>query len=242
MLRRRGVKDDRAATIERAPRARGGVSPGGILTGVVVSFGAIFLLSALIGGVLAASGVVDDNITGSDVVDAGIAGGIAFVIAQFLAYLWGGYTAGRMARGAGLINGLLVPLLAIIMALLVGGIAAGLGATADMNLPFQNARLPLEQDIAIEWGVGIGIAAVVAMFLGGGLGGGLGARWHTKLERRAADEVEGRHLSQRPAPVAPPQSDADRTTTTDERATTDRDNRATTDRTVDDTTARQPRR
>jgi hypothetical protein len=38
-------------------------------------------------------------------VDAGIAGDIAFAIAMLLAYLWGGYTAGRMARGAGVLNG-----------------------------------------------------------------------------------------------------------------------------------------
>jgi hypothetical protein len=66
------------------------VSAGGILTGVVVAFGAMFLLSAIIGGVLAALGVTDPNATRSEVVDAGIAGGSAFVLATLLAYLWGG--------------------------------------------------------------------------------------------------------------------------------------------------------
>lgn len=197
MLRRNRVRDDRGTRVEHAPRARGGVSVGGVLTGVVVAFGAIFLLSALIGGVVAASGFADENVTGGDVVDAGIAGGIAFVVAQFLAYMWGGYTAGRMARGAGLVNGLLVPLAGILIALLVGGIAAAMGAASEMNLPLQDARLPLEQDVAIDFGVGLGIAALVVAFVGGALGGALGARWHGKLERRAVDEVEGRHLTER---------------------------------------------
>ncbi|HEX2236202.1 MAG TPA: hypothetical protein VHK89_08000 [Actinomycetota bacterium] len=189
------MDDDRSSRVATAPRARGGVSPGGVLTGVVVAVGAVFLLSALIGGVLAATVTGFDEVSGGEIVDASVAGGIAFVVAQFLAYLWGGYTAGRMARGAGLINGILVPIAAILIAIVIGGIAAGLGASAELNLPFRNARLPLQDDYRVEWGVGFGIAALVAMFIGGALGGLLGARWHTKLERRAADEVEGRHLT-----------------------------------------------
>jgi hypothetical protein len=176
-----------------APRARGGVSAGGILTGVVVAFGAMFLLSGIIGGILAAVGLDQENVTRGEAVDAGIAGGIAFAIAMFLAYLWGGYTAGRMARGAGWLNGLLVPIVAIILALLVGAIAAGLGATANLNLPFQTAQLPTSPpDTAVEWGIGIGIAALVLMFVGAIVGGMLGARWHSKLERKEADRLVNR--------------------------------------------------
>jgi hypothetical protein len=167
------------------PKARGGVSIGPILTGVVVAFGAMFLLSAIVGGVLAALGVADENVTRGDAVDAGIGGGVAFVVAMLLAYLWGGYTAGRMARGAGVLNGLLVPIVAIVVALIVGAIAATLGANANLNLPFSTARLPTENQSLVDWGVGLSIAALVAMFVGGIVGGMLGARWHTKLERRA---------------------------------------------------------
>jgi hypothetical protein len=175
-------------TTPMAPRARGGVSPGGVLTGVVVAFGAMFLLSAIVGGILAALGITDTNVTRSEAVDAGISGGIAFVVATLLAYLWGGYTAGRMARGAGLLNGVLVPVVAIVIALIIGAIGAALGATVNLNLPLSTARLPVQGGDAVSWGVGLGVAALVAMFLGGILGGLLGARWHTKLERRAINE------------------------------------------------------
>jgi hypothetical protein len=171
-----------------APRARGGVSFGGVLTGVVVAFGAMFLLSAIVGGVLVALGVTDPNVTRSEAVDAGIGGGIAFVVATLLAYLWGGYTAGRMGRGAGVLNGVLVPVVAIVLALIVGAIGAALGATVNLNLPLSTARLPVQGGDAVNWGVGLGIAGLVAMIVGGILGGLLGARWHTKLERRAATE------------------------------------------------------
>jgi hypothetical protein len=180
----------RDATSERSdlPRARGGVSAGGILTGVVVAFGATFLLTAIIGGVLVALGVTEPNVTRSETVDAGIAGGIAFAIAMLLAYLWGGYTAGRMARGAGILNGVLVPVVAILLALIVGAIGAALGATVNLNLPLTTARLPVQGGNVVNWGVGLGAVALVAMFVGGIIGGMLGARWHTKLERRATPQ------------------------------------------------------
>jgi hypothetical protein len=186
MARSAETRSDQNVT---TPRARGGLAAGPILTGVVVAFGAMFLLAAIIGGILAALGIAEDNVTAGEAVDAGIAGGIAFVVATLLAYLWGGYTAGRMARGAGLLNGLLVPVVAIILAVIVGAIAAGLGASANLNLPFSTARLPTDNQNLVQWGTGLSIAAVIAMFVGGAVGGTLGARWHTKLERRKAEEV-----------------------------------------------------
>jgi hypothetical protein len=167
----------------RLVEARGGVSGGAILTGVVVAFGAMFLLSAIIGGILTALGVAETDITRGEAVDAGIAAGMAFVVAQLLAYMWGGYTAGRMGRGAGIANGILVPITAIVIGLITAAIVTGLGATANLNLPFTENRLPLENDYLVNWGIGIAIASVIAMFVGAAMGGALGARWHTKLEK-----------------------------------------------------------
>ena len=169
--------------------ARGGVSGGAVLTGVVVAFGAMFLLSAIVGGVITAMGLTADDVTAGEVIDAGLGAGIVLVAAQFLAYLWGGYTAGRMGRGAGALNGGLVPLVAIAIAVAVGAVVASLGATANLNLPWSTSRLPLENDFMVDWGLTISIGALIAMFLGGIVGGSLGARWHTKLERRTLEEA-----------------------------------------------------
>jgi hypothetical protein len=148
----------------------------------------MLVLTALIGAVLTALGVSETAISQGEAIDAGIGAGIALVLAQFLSYLWGGYTAGRMGRGAGIGNGLLVPVVAILIAVLVGAVASAVGATSNLNLPFTTSSLPLENDTLVNWGIGIGIASIVAMFLGGILGGALGARWHTKLERRVYEE------------------------------------------------------
>ena len=168
-------------------RARGGVSGGAIFTGVVVSFGCMFLLSAILAGVLVTFGLDANDLAGAPI-EAGIGAGAALVLAEFVSYLWGGYAAGRMGRGAGLANGLLVPLIAVLLAIVVGAVAAVLGTSANLNLPFQVYRLPVEEDYLVDWGVGIGIASLVAMFLGGAIGGMLGTRWHTKLEEAAASK------------------------------------------------------
>jgi hypothetical protein len=186
MRRERVAETDRPRVID----ARGGVSFGAILTGVVVTFGAVFLLSAIVFGVLTAVGLQADELTDGDEASLGV--GIALVAVTFLSYLWGGYTAGRMGRGAGVINGLLV---VIVAALLVGAIAAiagALEAETNFNLPFNTSRLPLTEEGVepIDYGVPIGIASLVAMVVGAILGGGMGARWHTKLERDALEREE----------------------------------------------------
>jgi hypothetical protein len=165
-------------------RARGGVSFWSVLSGVLVAFGAFIVLSAIIGAILAASGVAEGGIQSSEAGDAGLAVVIGLIVAQFLAYMWGGYTAGRMARGSGVLNGLLVPILALIFVAALGAIIAAVtgtspeAAAADVNT--QALPLPLS-DIG-ELATGLGIGLLAAMLLGGALGGGLGARWHTKLE------------------------------------------------------------
>jgi hypothetical protein len=181
-------RDD--TVVEAAPFARGGVAWGAVLTGVLVAFGALFLLGAIVGGILAARDVNFDNVARDDALRLGLVAGAAFVVAQFVAYVWGGYTAGRMARGAGVANGVLVPVVAIAVGLVVGGIAAAMGANARLNLPFTTGRLPLAHDTLVNLRAGVGLGAVVAMFIGGMAGGALGARWHAKLERREGDVID----------------------------------------------------
>jgi hypothetical protein len=173
--------------------ARGGLSFGSILTGVVVALGATLLFSAIIAGILAAINA-NNSVTRGDLAHGGLGGGIGVVVALFIAYLWGGYAAGRMARGAGVLNGLLVPIVALIIGAIVGAIVYALGATIDfnnLNLPFNAASLTHRSDVQ-TWSLVLGLAALVAMLLGGFIGGGMGSRWHTKLERDAVHDPDKR--------------------------------------------------
>ena len=188
MSRNRDVSSERRDVLS----ARGGISSGAIVTGVVVAFGSGFILSALMAGILTALGVNDTHLTRGDLVHGGIAAGVGLVVVQLLAYLWGGYTAGRMARGAGVINGLLVPVTAIIIGIIVGLVVYAFGSQVSLqniNLPFNVASLTHRGNLQ-QWGLLLGLAALVAMFVGAILGGALGSRWHTKLERDSGN-IEG---------------------------------------------------
>jgi hypothetical protein len=210
--------------------ARGGLSLWSILTGVLVAFGVMFLLSAIAGAVIVNTGL-EDEISAGTVAEVGVGAIIAIAIAQFLSYLWGGYTAGRMARGSGFLNGLLVPITALVIAAITAGITYALGETTSLGLPFAENRLPTNNDALIDLGIAGGIATLAAMLLGGLLGGILGARWHTKLERRALADHEEKTVDIREGRTTT--HEAAQTTTTDERTytpttATDADARPTT--------------
>jgi hypothetical protein len=181
---------------DRAPYARGTATAISVLTGVVVSFGAMFLLLAIIGGILVSLNYVETDVATGDAIRVGIGAGVAFAIAQFLSYLWGGYTAGRMGRGAGLWNGIAVPLVAILLALVIGGIVTALGANANLNIPFSINRLPVQNNYIVDWGVGISIVSLIAMFVGGAIGGLAGAHWHTKLERKVFEDEQAHAIEE----------------------------------------------
>ena len=194
----RPVTRDRADYVEHEREypysVRGGFSLGGIFTGVVVALGAVVLLAALIGGIVAAAGV-DGGATADEVTQFGWGAAIGLIVAQFLAYLWGGYTSGRMARGLGWLNGLMVPIAAIVIALLIGLLVQWMGADTGVVVAYGQDQVPVGIDAEQFRNIGLvaGIGSLIAMFLGGIFGGMLGARWHDKLEARHGVEEE-RHL------------------------------------------------
>lgn len=190
--------DQRTEVRERPIAARGGVSVGTILTGGLVAIGAFFLLSSIVGAILSNTGVSAEELASGDAVDAGIAGGIALLVAWFLSFLWGGYTAGRMGRGSGFLNGLLVPLGVIVLAAVVGAITWALGASEGFSLPNPTEQLQVDGDYtSVEYGLGLAAITLGVMFLGSIVGGLMGARWHTKLERRVEHERQEEVVEER---------------------------------------------
>ena len=177
-----------AETPVAVDRARGGFSFGSILSGVLVAFGAFIVLSAIIGAILASTGVADGGISANEARDATLGAGIGLIVAQFLAYLWGGYTAGRMARGSGVLNGILVAVVALVFVAALGAIVAAVAGGADLQAP-TTAQLPLPLSTLSDIGTGVGIGILAAMLLGGALGGAMGQRWHTKLENAEAEAI-----------------------------------------------------
>jgi hypothetical protein len=167
------------------------VSLASVLAGVLVAYGAFAVLAAIAGGVLNAVGVDTESLSSNDWREFGMASGAAAALSLFLAYLFGGYVAGRMARRAGALNGALVFLFGI---LLVAGIGAAIGTQADADAVVSNLRsmgVPTSGEEYLAIGTFAGLGAVVAMLLGSLIGGVSGERWHGKLMARALDPSVG---------------------------------------------------
>ena len=156
-----------------------------MLAGVLVAYGAFAVLAALVGAVAVAIGV-DAELATNDWAAFGMGSAVTVTVVAFVAYLFGGYVAGRMARRAGLVNGLAVFALAVLLVVVVGAIAASQADTEAIQANLRSLGLPIT---ATEWaqiGTAAGIGTLVGMLVGAGIGGVVGERWHSELARWAA--------------------------------------------------------
>lgn len=186
------------------------ISFGSVFAGVLVAYGAFAILAAIAGGILSAFGLDVDAFTDNDLREASIASGVTIGVILFVAYLYGGYVAGRMARRAGAANGLLVFVLGILIA---GGVGAAIGSQTGADALMDNLRsigVPTSGDQFRAIGTVAGIAALVAMLIGSVVGGMSGERWHGKLLARALDPSVGATLER---------TETNRRTTVDDSAT-----------------------
>jgi hypothetical protein len=162
-------------------RVRAGFSLGSVITGLLVALSATALLTICIAEILVQLGYELPRIVRSDPFWVSASAGTALVLVTFLSYLWGGYTAGRMGRGAGFLHGIFVPILTIIGAAIFGYVAVELRDAAALEVPFGVGSLPLDANLT-SLGIGMAAAFAAAMLIGGAWGGVMGARWHAKLE------------------------------------------------------------
>ena len=150
----------------------------------VAVVGALFSLIA--GLVLAPLGFSLD-LSGGEFGAAVITGLVLVAVLIFLAYFFGGYVAGRLARFDGGRNGamlLLWTFIAVALLVLAGGVFGGFlpGGFADA---IQNNVLSTIGNLSGLGLVGVLVAAgaLLAALLGGMLGGRLGSRYHAEIDR-----------------------------------------------------------
>ncbi|HUR22587.1 MAG TPA: hypothetical protein VMZ73_01820 [Acidimicrobiales bacterium] len=167
----------------------GGFSVTSVLAGVLVAYGAFAILAGLAAAALDAFG--DDTDLTRSWETVGTAGGIIVAGLLFLAYLFGGYVAGRMARRNGIAHGAGVLVLGLVV---VAAVAALARSSADPDAIASNLRSLGIPTTADEWGQAgtvAGIASLIAVVVGSLLGGALGERWHGRLFARAVDPNVG---------------------------------------------------
>ena len=168
----------------------GGFDIPASLTGMVVALGFLVLVSALASGIAAALGYrlepVDLAGDPSDVVVLGAIGALLVLLAAFLL---GGWSAGRMARYDGGINGLAAGLWALVVVAVLALVGVWVGAEYDA---FDQAGIPewlpgLTEDSITGPGVVAAVVAVAVILAGGFLGGKVGEAYHRKADAALTD-------------------------------------------------------
>jgi hypothetical protein len=172
------VAPDTMTAVRAHQRARvGGFSWGADLFGWLAAAG----LAAILAGIVAAAGAAL-GLTKTSGATITLGGAIALLAVLFVAYVAGGYVAGRMARFDGIRQGIGVWLWGILVAGAVALLAVIGGAKYNvldqLNLP----RVPVDQGTLTKGGaIALGAALVVTL-LAAITGGTLGTRWHRRVD------------------------------------------------------------
>ncbi|MGY1720693.1 hypothetical protein ACI8AG_16780 [Blastococcus sp. SYSU DS0552] len=165
----------------------GGIKWGAAFFGWLSANGLAVLLIALISAAGVAVGLTEGVPSVEEATEQastiGIVGGIVLLVVLFLAYLAGGYVAGRMARFDGARQGIAVWVigLLVVLALAVAGLLFGseYNVLQQLNLP----RIPIDEGTATTGGIIALVAVLVLTLVGAVLGGKLGERYHRKVDR-----------------------------------------------------------
>ncbi len=187
------VAHEDALAVER--EAFGGVKVGSAFFGWLAATGMAVLLTALVAAAGTAVGVATGTDAGQAATDAsrdpqsvGLIGGIVLLVILFVAYYCGGYVAGRMARFNGTKQGLAVWLWALVVALVVAGLAAVAGSKYDVLSQLNSfPRIPVDGGTLTTGGLIALLAVALASLAGALLGGRAGMHYHRKIDRAGLD-------------------------------------------------------
>ena len=159
----------------------GGSKVGAAFFGWLVAVGMTVLLSGLVA--LAVAAWRPD--TTSDPTAVGFTSMGTAVAVLAIAYLTGGYVAGRLARFDGARNGLLTWLLGLILTVLAGIAAAVVGANTDLTAGIRLPAMPVDASTMTVGGAVLLAVTVLVTALAAALGGRVGERFHRRVDRAA---------------------------------------------------------
>jgi hypothetical protein len=194
------IRTDQGATVSRgaareavaAQRAVfGGIKWGAAFFGWLSANGLAVLLIALLSAAGVALGLAQGIDTADEAADQvetlGVGGGIAVLAVLFLAYLAGGYVAGRMARFDGARQGVAVWLIGLLVVIVLAAAGAILGAQYNVLQQLNLPRIPIDEGTATTAGLVTLGAILLVTLLGAVIGGKTGERYHRKVDRAGFD-------------------------------------------------------
>jgi hypothetical protein len=186
--RRARVVEERPPPIAANRATFGGADIPASFVGMLTALAMIVLLGGIVGAAIGAigyqTGLSGDNV--EDITLASLIGGIAVI---FVAYLIGGWAAGRIARYDGARNGLMTGIWTILLAAVVSVLAYFFGNEYDV---LRNVDLPqwFDRDALTTAAIVSGVVTVAAMLLGGLLGGLWGTRYHRVADQSLLDAAD----------------------------------------------------
>jgi hypothetical protein len=162
-----------------ARRRFGGIDLAASLVGMLTALAFLVLFGGLVGAAVGAVGY-QTGLSGREE-ELSLASLVGGLMALFLAYLLGGWTAGRIARYDGRLNRLMTGVWTLALAAVLAGLGSWLGSEYDV---LQNVELPqwFSDDALTVGAIASGVAAIVAMLIGGALGGVWGERFHRRAD------------------------------------------------------------
>jgi hypothetical protein len=169
--------------VAEARRRFGGIDVPASLVGMLTALAFLILFSGLVGAAIGAIGY-QTGLSGDDE-ELSLASLIGGLVALVLAYLLGGWTAGRIARYDGPLNGAMTGVWTLVLAAILSGLGAWVGSEYDV---LRNVDLPqwFSRDAFTAGAIVSGVVAIAAMLIGGALGGAWGERFHRRADATIA--------------------------------------------------------
>jgi MFS family permease len=183
---------DHRTGLEAARSRFGGVDVPASFAGMLVALSSTLILAGLASAAIGAI-AFQTGVTGNEE-ELSLGALIAAGVVIFLAFLFGGWAAGRMARYNGALNGFMVAVwfIVLLVVLAVLGVVAGDAYDLFGDLQVARASLPnwFSADETTTGAIISSIAYALVMVLGAILGGAWGTRMHRQADREIASSTD----------------------------------------------------
>lgn len=180
--------EGRAVQVVDTHHRYGGFDAGASIAGALTALGVTVLLGGLLGGIGTIGYQLDLERGTDELSAAGLAGGLVTLVVAFLV---GGWVAGRIARYDGGRNGLMTAVWFILAAAALAVLGAWLGDRYDV---FSDLRVPqwFDDNATTTTAVVSGVVTAIVMLGAGFVGGLIGARYHARADAYLAAEERDR--------------------------------------------------